>query len=407
MSSTIKKSKIVFLLSVLFFFFLFLNDNTIYSMYFRNISSSFLVLSVVFLILLFFVSRKILFVKRFFIFVSIWLLSIFLCCCLTGLNNFVFVRLSYWSVILLVICILKASDIDYVEVLFLVTKIYCIWGLICYLYTLLNLSFLPTTNVSTSLLYKWYKIELFGFVISKPITHLTLGAVSLLRLDRPFGEPGIAQMYYNFGLICVLFYFQKIKKKWSNWVWMILFSIAIILSFSLTGYFIYLVIIMVYLLSRKMYKLFSLFVLLALAVAYTMVTQKVDTVSYSDRLQDYSFMFNTIFQNLPFGIGIGNTGMLEHYVVAQTGEKAIGFYCGLLYPLAQYGFLGFFYYYVLIRSGRHFSKNIYTNVALIIYLILTLLTEPQAEEPFIVCILLGGLLLSFTNNNILIKERRS
>ncbi len=407
MSSTIKKSKIVFLLSVLFFFFLFLNDNTIYSMYFRNISSSFLVLSVVFLILLFFVSRKILFVKRFFIFVSIWLLSIFLCCCLTGLNNFVFVRLSYWSVILLVICILKASDVDYVEVLFLVTKIYCIWGLICYLYTLLNLSFLPTTNVSTSLLYKWYKIELFGFVISKPITHLTLGAVSLLRLDRPFGEPGIAQMYYNFGLICVLFYFQKIKKKWSNWVWMILFSIAIILSFSLTGYFIYLVIIMVYLLSRKMYKLFSLFVLLALAVAYTMVTQKVDTVSYSDRLQDYSFMFNTIFQNLPFGIGIGNTGMLEHYVVAQTGEKAIGFYCGLLYPLAQYGFLGFFYYYVLIRSGRHFSKNIYTNVALIIYLILTLLTEPQAEEPFIVCILLGGLLLSFTNNNILIKERRS
>ena len=399
MSSTIKKSKIVFLLSVLFFFFLFLNDNTIYSMYFRNISSSFLVLSVVFLILLFFVSRKILFVKRFFIFVSIWLLSIFLCCCLTGLNNFVFVRLSYWSVILLVICILKASDVDYVEVLFLVTKIYCIWGLICYLYTLLNLSFLPTTNVSTSLLYKWYKIELFGFVISKPITHLTLGAVSLLRLDRPFGEPGIAQMYYNFGLICVLFYFQKIKKKWSNWVWMILFS--------LTGYFIYLVIIMVYLLSRKMYKLFSLFVLLALAVAYTMVTQKVDTVSYSDRLQDYSFMFNTIFQNLPFGIGIGNTGMLEHYVVAQTGEKAIGFYCGLLYPLAQYGFLGFFYYYVLIRSGRHFSKNIYTNVALIIYLILTLLTEPQAEEPFIVCILLGGLLLSFTNNNILIKERRS
>ena len=407
MSSTIKKSKIVFLLSVLFFFFLFLNDNTIYSMYFRNISSSFLVLSVVFLILLFFVSRKILFVKRFFIFVSIWLLSIFLCCCLTGVNNFVFVRLSYWSVILLVICILKASDVDYVEVLFLVTKIYCIWGLICYLYTLLNLSFLPTTNVSTSLLYKWYKIELFGFVISKPITHLTLGAVSLLRLDRPFGEPGIAQMYYNFGLICVLFYFQKIKKKWSNWVWMILFSIAIILSFSLTGYFIYLVIIMVYLLSRKMYKLFSLFVLLALAVAYTMVTQKVDTVSYSDRLQDYSFMFNTIFQNLPFGIGIGNTGMLEHYVVAQTGEKAIGFYCGLLYPLAQYGFLGFFYYYVLIRSGRHFSKNIYTNVALIIYLILTLLTEPQAEEPFIVCILLGGLLLSFTNNNILIKERRS
>ena len=334
-------------------------------------------------------------------------MSIFLCCCLTGLNNFVFVRLSYWSVILLVICILKASDVDYVEVLFLVTKIYCIWGLICYLYTLLNLSFLPTTNVSTSLLYKWYKIELFGFVISKPITHLTLGAVSLLRLDRPFGEPGIAQMYYNFGLICVLFYFQKIKKKWSNWVWMILFSIAIILSFSLTGYFIYLVIIMVYLLSRKMYKLFSLFVLLALAVAYTMVTQKVDTVSYSDRLQDYSFMFNTIFQNLPFGIGIGNTGMLEHYVVAQTGEKAIGFYCGLLYPLAQYGFLGFFYYYVLIRSGRHFSKNIYTNVALIIYLILTLLTEPQAEEPFIVCILLGGLLLSFTNNNILIKERRS
>ena len=407
MSSTIKKSKIVFLLSVLFFFFLFLNDNTIYSMYFRNISSSFLVLSVVFLILLFFVSRKILFVKRFFIFVSIWLLSIFLCCCLTGLNNFVFVRLSYWSVILLVICILKASDVDYVEVLFLVTKIYCIWGLICYLYTLLNLSFLPTTNVSTSLLYKWYKIELFGFVISKPITHLTLGAVSLLRLDRPFGEPGIAQMYYNFGLICVLFYFQKIKKKWSNWVWMILFSIAIILSFSLTGYFIYLVIIMVYLLSRKMYKLFSLFVLLALAVAYTMVTQKVDTVSYSDRLQDYSFMFNTIFQNLPFGIGIGNTGMLEHYVVTHSGEKAVGVYCGLLYPLAQYGFLGFFYYYVLIRSGRHFSKNIYTNVALIIYLILTLLTEPQAEEPFIVCILLGGLLLSFTNNNILIKERRS
>jgi len=404
MSSNIKKSKIVFTLSVVFFLFLFLNDNTIYSLYFRNYSSMFLLLSIVVLFFLLFISHKILLIKRYMTFIFVWLLAVLLSCCLNGLNNFVFVRLSYWSVVLVAICVIKANGIDYIEVLYVITKVYCVWGLICYLYTVFNFSFIPVTDVSSSLLYKWYKIELYGYIISKPITHLSVGSISLLRLDRPFGEPGIAQMYYNFGLLCNLFYFNNMKQKKVKWFWFILFSLATILSFSLTGYFIYLVIIMIYLLYRKKRKLFLLFLLLSLVVAYTMVTQKVDTVSYSDRLQDYTFMFDAIIHNLPFGIGIGNTGNLDHYIVAETGEKAIGFYCGLLYPLAQYGFLGFFYYYVFIRTGKSFSNNIYANVVFWVYMSLTLLTEPQAEEPFIMCLLFGGLLLSFINKNELERK---
>ena len=216
---------------------------------------------------------------------------------------------------------------------------------------------------------------------------------SIYRLDRPFGEPGIAQIFMNYGIIYNLFFINKNERQRK---WIILFVIGSILSFSLIGYLILLFIIFLKLFREKKYGMCLVCIVPAVIIGSIMVIQKMTTLSYNDRVNDYSFMFETIVENFPFGIGIGHTGELEHTIL-ENDSTSIGFYCGVLYPLAQYGIFGLIYYWALFKGIHNIINNQtryekkFSNIIFAIFIVLTLLTEPQADEPLILCFIFDGL----------------
>ena len=72
------------------------------------------------------------------------------------------------------------------------------------------------------------------------------------------------------------------------------------------------------------------------------------------------------------------------------------FIAGLLYPLAQYGIFGLVYYYALYKSILHLDnykgENKISQVAFAVFILMTLLTEPQADEPIILCFIFDGII---------------
>lgn len=402
----IKRShRLINIVGAIFFICLFLNDQTIYSNYFEGAGDYFLLVAVACILFLIVKVRKITWSSRYILTLMLWFISVLFPCIIGGFTRFAFVKFCYWLTLIVFLLILSARKIDYRESLFLACKIFCIWSLMCYVYTVFNMDFLPVTNISDQKAYNWFDVKLYLYFISKPLSHFTLGTFSLLRLDKPFGEPGIAQMYFNFALVWLLFFETKGKRRK---IWIVLFSIGVFLSLSLIGYVIYFSILMAYCLSKKNRFAILMVTIFFLCVLVLMIIQKVGTFSYEDRTADYVFMFETIFDNLPFGIGLGNTSKLEHWVVESTGTISTGFYCGLLYPFAQYGVLGLVYYYMFGIAIKNFSQNKWARIGFGCFIVLTLLTEPQADEPFIVCFLFAGLLKRcIRRRNITVYEKNT
>ncbi len=400
----INLKKIISFFSVVFFIFIFLNNHTIYSLSFENSGDIFLIVAILSLFVVILLTQKLYFNKKFYTIILFWFISVAIPCLLSGITRLSIVRCCYWFALLIMIGCLYVAKIDYKKIFYIVCKIFCIWSLLCYFYTIFNLDFLPVTNVATEKMYNWFTVNLYGYVISNPLSHFSFGNISFLRLDRPFGEPGIAQMYFNFGLIYSLF-IEKNKK--SKNIWSLIFILSVLLSFSTTGILILLTIVLIYIIMKKKYFILFPMFLIAATIACIMIYQKKGTVSYEDRSGDIMFMLKTIFNNLPFGIGIGNTDLLEHNIIASTGTVSIGFYCGLLYPLAEYGILGIVYYIILFNSFKKFSENKYLRIAFSMFVIFTLFTEPDADECFIIAFLYSGLIefckLNNQNNRNLIK----
>lgn len=391
----LNRKKYLSSLSSLFFLFIFLNDHTIFSDFFDQTSTYFLLIATSLIILSLLISKKLHSNNIMWKFFICWLCTVILPCIVAGITNLFFVRICYWFATLIMLLILKYNSIDYMGVLFKTIKIFCVWTLICYIYTILDCNFLPISNVSNDLLYNWYNVELHGYVIYKNLVTFSLGNFSIIKLYSPLGEPGIACMYFNFAVLYLLFFNKNEKEK----RWFLIISLAIVLSFSLIGIAIFCAILAYYALYRKKYKYLFLFSFLAIIPISILVIQKLTTLSFTNRTSDYVFMFNTIKDNFPFGIGLGNIDNLDKTLTIAYDTEAVGFYCGLLYPLAQYGIFGFFYYYVMHMTFSEYSKSKYIRIAFSIYFLLTLLTQPQADECFILIFLFSGVIEHFSRNS--------
>lgn len=382
--------------SILFFLFIFLNDHTIYSDFFGSVGSVFLIIATISLAIVCVLSRKMYSNNKMWLILLLWLFSVLIPCLMAGITKLVYVRICYWTASLIALLVLYKNNIDYKEVLLNVVKILCIWCLINYLYTILEFDFLPVTNVSDELLYNWYSVELNGFLIYKNLVSFTFGTLKIIKLYSPLGEPGIACMYFNFAVMYILFFQEKNKR---NKIWLFIFSLAIFLSVSLIGIIVYFAILMYYMFYRKQYALIFVFGIISVAIAMVLIIQKIGTLSYTNRTSDFGFMYNTIINNLPFGIGLGNIDSLEKTLTIAYETEGVGFYCGLLYPLAQFGVFGLVYYFMMLKSIKFFSEIKYARNAFALYILLTLLTQPQADECFIVCFLFSGLIL-YTNKRM-------
>lgn len=391
----IDRKKMLKILAVLFFVLVFLNDTTVYNVYFGDISSKFTIGACIILTFFIILSKKIYIGKKFWFFIVFWLTTILISCSMAGVTNFLFIRIAYWTITVIMVSTMYVAGINLKDTIYTVSKIFCIWCLACYFYTCFGFDFLPVTHTSEDLAYNFYRIDLYGFFISKPISHISITSfLTFLRLDRPFGEPGIAQIFMNYGLIYNIFFIENKKER----KWFYLFTLGSLCSFSLIGYAILLSIFFFKLYKEKKYVLLFMFVFVALSIGSIMIIEKMSSFSYSDRMEDYTHMFNTIVDNLPFGIGIGNTGNIERY---KDTEFSKGYYCGLLYPLMQYGLWGIVYYWALFKSiiyNSNNKKNKVIKYVLGIFIVLTLLTEPQADEPIILCFIFDGLINFFDKN---------
>ena len=401
------KNNLVIFFSTIFIFFILLNDHTFYSDYFDNISTLFLVLSFASLLVVVCLIHKMFLNPTLLIIVLVWSLCVLIPCVIAGANRMLFVRFAYWITIFIFLCLLHSGKVDYKIVLFKVFKIYCIWCLITYFYCIFNLDFLPKTLTSDKLLYNWYSVDFYGWIIYKPVVKFTIGDFSVIKLYSPFGEPGLVQMYFNFSLIYLL-YFKETKTIKRRKIWIFLFAISILLSFSMIGIVIMMISFIFYFKKKKRYILLVLAAAIGIVVFTQLIYQKIGTDSFGQRSNDYLIMFDEIEKNFPFGIGLGNISSLD-YSKNQINQyyESFGFYSGLLYPILQYGIFGFAYYIMLVVALCRFSKNNTTNFVFASFLLLTLLTQPQADECFILMFLFQGAISISVNKNYQIVRKSS
>lgn len=389
MKIRINRTSIVKYASALYFLFIFLNDHTIYSDFFEQTGTIFLVAATFFLITSALVAGKLYSNgKMWLIFVG-WAVCVLLPCIISGFRTLVIIRFCYWITLLLMLLVLETVSIDYRESLLITVKILCVWCFVCYFYTMLGLDFLPVTNVSDKLLYNWYKVELNGYLIYKNLVEFSMGAFSLIKLYSPLGEPGIASMYFNFAVIWLLFFTDLSDKR--NTRWIAAFSAAVVLSLSLMGVLVLIATFVVYMIQKRKFGAIILLSIPAVVLCVVMILQKLGSESYSQRSNDYVVMFEAIAGSLPFGIGLGNIDLVH---TASQNRELQGFYCGLLYPLMQFGIFGLYYYFMMVIAAKYFSDNHYGRYAFFIYFIMTLLTQPQADECFILSFIFAGVIHS-------------
>ena len=211
------KNRVIGIILTIAFILLFLNDHTVYSVFFDNYTSKFTIVSACLFVIAFLLVGKIYTNWKFWISFSLWIFCVTISCLLYGFNRMYFVRVVYWLVIVFSISSMYLAKIDFRNIFYNVARVFLIWALLNYVVNLLGLNIFPITATSTEQLYNWYNVDLYVFLFSKCYSHIYLGNISILRLDRPFGEPGIAQMYFNYAIVYLLFLSKQTKYKKVFW----------------------------------------------------------------------------------------------------------------------------------------------------------------------------------------------
>ena len=385
----ISKYKVLVVSIAICMFLINLNNSTIYHYFFDEYTIYFAILAGLLLICAlpfahdFLINKKDL--SYFFVFIIFISFSSFI----RGITSDYITLLLYIVLLFLIVFLSKGYNIDYMKLFFIVSLVFSIWGLINYLYFLFDLSFVPL--VKTSEILSWTRdVNLYGYVLCKPRSDFAIGGFTLYRLDAPFGEPGIMQMYSNYCVAYLLFFDDQVKYRKQILVISIITSI---LSFSLIGIIILTALSFLYFFKQKNTGLMVLFGSLMMIAVILMITEKTTSVSYLDRSSDYGYMIKQILEWLPFGIGIGHNELMSSNFVESIGRNAIGGYCGLLTPLLNFGLFGIVYYIYLYKAIVNCSVNFYSKISLAILFLLTLFTEPQAMSVYVLGFLMWGIFI--------------
>lgn len=164
--------------------------------------------------------------------------------------------------------------------------------------------------------------------------------------------------------------------------------ICTIMTFSLIGVFIMLIILLAYLISKKRKVAVFLFLICAVLIGLNFIIEKVGGPSYLQRAYDYKVSIEVMIRLFPFGKGINNEMPIE--IERPYGDP--GFYCGIIDIFIDFGIFGFAYLYFLIHSCSVIKKQYsrYISFCFGTMLFLTLITEPiQYSNMFLFFIVLG------------------
>lgn len=389
----IARQKYIYILTCTLIVCFSLINATYFSYYFDKISIIFSILGCALFIVILIISNSLSKNIMYYLTVGLFFILMFLSSLYFEISRELILKLIYLSVIFITISIVQSSKLNYLDILFTVCKIFAAWILINHIINFTIYDYLPTTSVSSELMYNYYQIETKCFIFFRNFSGFNIGNLNLYRACAPFGEPGIAQIYLNFGLIYAL-YNYRCKNRF---FWIALFSIAVMLGLSLIGVLITLIVFLIYVLYKRKYKIFIFLIALSLMCMIIMIYEKNDTFSYFSRIDDYEFMFYIIKDLFPFGTGVGNAPLLYNDIKNQIYHTigTTGYYCGLLYPLMEMGIFGILYYVMLMMVLFGYSKNCFERISIFVLITITLLTEPQYNNTFILGIIFSSVYIFY------------
>ena len=326
----------------------------------------------------------------------VWILSITIPSIIGGVNTSLLFYILKFYIMFLIVSIMHSCKINYLKILYNFMKVFLVWGFFNYIITVTNFSLLPVTAQYPTWWGGSYDLYLYVFFKNTQGIFEVLG-MNIQRLHSPFSEPGVAQFFFNFGLFYALFYSKESRGK--KCLWILLFTIIVLLTTSLTGISILLFIYCIYLLKNKRYFLFTFFCVGAFIISFIMISQKINTISYDDRTSDFLFIFSSAKENMPFGVGIGNSELAGTRIDVVTGKDVSGgFFSGLFSPLVYFGMFSIVFYWLLIISIKNFDKNKYKRLCFGLLIVITLLTEPLTLTTIMALFFSNGIVNM--NNNV-------
>lgn len=254
-----------------------------------------------------------------------------------------------------------------------------IFSLLCFLLTpfLCNLSILPTITNHNGLEYK----NLF---------FTTIYSSGLMRNMGPFWEPGVYQIYLIVALLFSVYFDEILWHK-------IVLAMAILTTFSTTGYISLILVFCLYTLkkdiSKKKKKKYLLILVGAFAgiifllspIAQRVILEKFQNNSYSMSLDSrtISVFINLMAfkNNLFFGVGPKNIdNFTTLYLDSIDYNGYYGFICNtntLLLYFAMFGLtVGIFFLYCIWRGIKVMRDNVLSKVILILLIIIETSSEP-------------------------------
>lgn len=388
----VKKTKTISILAQLALIFMTLNVSTIYSYYFVPLSRFFLLLGGILTLVCMIISNYTKTSKKAFQILCLWSIVVIFCTFNGGFSSSSINYLVKVFIIYLLIDMLLTAGIEPLNIMFKICRFMTYWALINYLLLdVLHVHFLPSiSQFSTS----WgYVYKLYLGVFMENTQRIYFFGEIIKRLHVPFSEPGVAQLFFNFTFFYILFIKEKKSKK--DRFTLFISLLTIVMSNSLTGFLILGSMVLFYCIKKKKLFLITLLSLVIFIVGFYMINEKLTSDSYLDRRGDYVHMISNAIDNLPFGIGIGNTDALEPRINDATGEYASNSnFCGLLSPLLYFGFFSIIYYVLIYFSIAYysFSTEKYAKLCLAVIILITLFTEPLALTSFFIYFELNGLL---------------
>lgn len=389
------KKQVLFTLATISLLFLLLNSATIYAYYFKSLSNLFLSISGILSIIAIMIKGRISFNKP----VVLYFVLLFLGFTINGLiSGFSVSIINYalkFIIAYLIVDVCFSLDDCFLKVFFVVSSILVFWALLLYAITFfkIDLSFFPVTDIYVT----WWgqKKPLYAYFFMRLYQDMTIGGNVVYKLSHPLYEAGIAEIFTNY---CVFYLLYFGRKRRLRIIGIIFFVISSFLTFSLIGIITFFLMIALYFVRTKRVISVSLFVIIAVFVGSFFVIQKLGTSSYSERTSDYLYVFQTIKNNFPLGIGLGNVENIQDNNSFFNSQNTTGFFSGLLSPVAYIGIFSVVYYFGLIKCFVNMIKEngILCRLSFAVLVVLALLTQPIAFISVMNVIIINGL---YSNRN--------
>ncbi|MCH5243090.1 MAG: hypothetical protein J1F67_11865 [Muribaculaceae bacterium] len=207
------------------------------------------------------------------------------------------------------------------------------------------------------------------------------------RLSSIFWEPGIFQMVLNLSLILNIEIFDKNSVIKKRKIKLFLIIIALIWTFSTTGYMVFFCIVLGHLFYKSRnsnkFRLFSVFFLIIISIIILISPVFIEKFSYENgsflvRFNDILGLFKLILINPIIGIGV-QSYIYEYYanLFGLTPSQS----AGILVQIAQFGFIWFIAYLISISKELKKRKTEINRVFILIAIILLGFGEPIIYTP--------------------------